>query len=112
MGSADPAAAAKALYCAAGLARGSEQAAQLLLDAGGLGTAVALLGTGSCRAPQPAALRRKALSLLADLAHAPAQACGPCSFVLRMRAKAAAWQRSPGRLRQVRMWTVQLGELA
>ena len=81
VGSADPAAAAKALYCAAGLARGSEQAAQLLLDAGGLGTAVALLGAGPSGAPRPAALRRKALSLLADLAHAHAQArAAPCSL--------------------------------
>lgn len=74
MGATDPAAAAKALYCAAGLARGSEEAVQLLLDAGGLGTAVKLLGAGPGGAARPASLRRKALSLLADLAHAPAQA--------------------------------------
>ena len=74
VGSADPAAAAKALYCAAGLARNSKDAAQLLLDAGGLSTTVALLGAGPGGAARPAALRRKALSLLADLAHAHAQA--------------------------------------
>jgi hypothetical protein len=70
----DAAAAAKALYCAAGLARNSAAGASALLRSGGLEAAAALLQQAPGASPQPAALRRKALSLLADLAHADAQA--------------------------------------
>ncbi len=74
MRGADAAAAAKALYCAAGLARNSAAGAGALLRAGGLEAADALLQQAPGAPPQPAALRRKALSLLADLAHADVQA--------------------------------------
>ncbi|KAK9832603.1 hypothetical protein WJX81_002885 [Elliptochloris bilobata] len=76
VGSRDPAAATKALYCAAGLARNSREGAQALLDAGGLDTAVSLLSETPEGAPRPAALRRKALSLLADLALVNPQGVG------------------------------------
>lgn len=106
MGAADPAAAAKALYCAAGLARGSEQAAQLLLDAGGLGTVIALLGAGPGGAPRPAALRRKALSLLADLAHAPAQARAPCSLLCAHAQSNSCLAPRVWAMQRVQMWSV------
>ena len=69
---ADPAVASKALYCAAALARNSPGGAGVLMRLGGLDAAAALLGPEGM--PRPVALRRKALSLLADLALADAQA--------------------------------------
>lgn len=71
---ADPAVASKALYCAAALARNSPGGAGVLMRVGGLDAAAALLGSEPEGMPWPVALRRKALSLLADLALADAQA--------------------------------------